>query len=66
MFHKVVEKKCTCGTVSAVTVPLSGYQAWEAGTFIQTAMPELSATEREILITGYCAECQNIIFAEEE
>ncbi len=30
--------------------------AWEGGTLIQTAMPELSADQREFVMTGVTAE----------
>lgn len=29
---------------------------------IQEKFPELNATEREFLLSGYCPECQKIIF----
>ena len=34
--------------------------------YIQTIFPELTAPEREMLITGICEECWNKIFSSEE
>lgn len=59
----IVEKKCPgCGKISSVVVDAGDYVKWKSGALIQTAMQDLSATEREILITGFCEECQNEIF----
>ena len=46
-----------CLTISYVTVPVDGYEAWVAGTLIQNALPTLSADNRELLMTGICGDC---------
>lgn len=51
-----------CGTPHSVSVPSKGYQAWQDGELIQRAMPQLSPTEREQLISGMCPTCQKKIF----
>jgi hypothetical protein len=55
-----------CGKVHFVTVNYEEYMAWENGECIQKAMPSLSATEREQLISHICPKCQVSVFGEEE
>lgn len=47
-----------CGESHAVEVNLAGYEAWQNGELIQNALPELSPTEREQLISCLCPTCQ--------
>ncbi len=51
-----------CGKDHSVEVDLARYEMWQAGELIQKAMPNLSATEREQLISGICPKCQGSIF----
>ena len=37
-------------------ITLAEYHAWESGTLIQDAMPELSADQREFVMTGLTSE----------
>lgn len=55
----VQTKPCmVCGVVGHVDVPsLEALEAWQEGALIQRAMPELSADEREQLMTGTHPEC---------
>lgn len=46
-----------CGTVQNVVVHKRAFAAWETGTLIQTAMPSLTDTQREALMTGICDNC---------
>ena len=39
------------------------YRAWQQGQLIQEAMPQVSADDREFLITGYTPEDWNKLFA---
>lgn len=55
-----------CGEDHAVEVNLAEYIAWESGELIQNAMPNLSPTEREQLISHICPECQAMYFGGEE
>jgi len=55
-----------CGADHAVEVNLTEYIAWESGELIQNAMPNLSPTEREQLISHICSECQAKYFGGEE
>ena len=40
------------------------YKEWKTGKSVQEAFPNLSATEREILISHLCPRCQAKIFKE--
>jgi hypothetical protein len=63
----LVELQCQiCGRSHSVTVNADAYMDWLNGDFIQRAMPELSATEREQLISSICPKCQERIFGEDE
>ena len=53
-----------CGEDHAVEVNLAQYEAWQNGELIQNAMPYLTPTEREQLISGLCPKCQAKIFGE--
>lgn len=55
-----------CGEDHAVEVNLVEYIAWESGELIQNAMPNLSPTEREQLISHVCPKCQAKIFGTRE
>ena len=56
-----------CGNAGIVKgVSESGYARWKAGTFIQLALPSLSADEREQLMTGTHGACFDIMFPEDE
>jgi hypothetical protein len=39
---------------------------WRAGELIQRAMPNLTADEREILISGICGTCFDRMFPDDE
>lgn len=51
-----------CGEEYSVAVPLMGYLSWEHGMPIQTALPNVSATIRECLISNICSDCQEKYF----
>ena len=53
-----------CGEVHAVEVNLAQYKAWQNGELIQNAIPDLTPTEREQLISGLCPRCQAEMFGE--
>ncbi len=50
----------------SVTVPLKGYNRWIKGEYIHTAMPEVSAEDREFLISSTSPEGWNILFPPED
>lgn len=55
-----------CGETSLVEVPTDGFHAWQSGTLIQRAFPEMPADTRELLISGTHPACWDAMFAEEE
>lgn len=60
-----IEMKCIlCGKPHKVeNIDKNAFLAWrEYGALIQKALPKLSATEREQLISELCPECQEKIF----
>ena len=40
------------------------FNKWEQGELIQDAMPYLTAAERELLISGVCDSCFDLMFEE--
>ena len=58
------EGRCPfCGKKVEVEVEESQYIAWLNGALVQDAFPTMSATNREILLTGMCPKCQDMIFS---
>ena len=55
-----------CDTVHDLTVNVEGFVSWQAGEFIQDALPELSCDERELLISGTCSTCFDELFPSED
>jgi len=55
-----------CDTVHDLTVNVEGFVNWQAGEFIQEALPELSCDERELLISGTCSTCFDELFPSED
>lgn len=54
-----------CGADHSVEVNLAQFEAWQSGELIQRAMPSLTPTEREQLISGICPKCQADVFGED-
>jgi endogenous inhibitor of DNA gyrase (YacG/DUF329 family) len=53
-----------CGTEHSVMVNEGAFYKWQEGALIQNAMPDLTPTEREQLISQLCPKCQKSIFGE--
>lgn len=69
MRNKKVEIICQCpfcGTVSRVAVYAYQYALYLQGDLAQNVFPQLSATDREKIISGLCDKCQNDVFGEDE
>ena len=62
----VVMNCMLCGRIHEVEVDFDAYVKWEEGMTIQNAMPNLTPTEREQLISHICPKCQKSIFGEED
>jgi hypothetical protein len=67
MEDKNAGKTCLmCKKVHEIDVTTEQLHDWSSGTMIQDAMPNLSDSDREILISGICGKCYDEIFREEE
>lgn len=68
--NEVITVKCNpcvmCNKSAEVKVPLHGFTLWQSGELIQKAMPQLSADDRELLITGTHSDCWERLFAGSE
>ena len=63
----LISRACVkCETIVEIPVLGPDYEKWENGELIQTAMPYLSADEREVLISGVCGPCFDNMFGGEE
>lgn len=57
--------KCwNCEVSREITTTAAGWKAWRSGELIQDAMPEVSADDRELLISGTCGKCFDEMFPE--
>ena len=55
--------KCPiCGRESEVMVTIDEYLAYQEGALAKDVFPNLSAEEREMIISGICIKCQKNIF----
>ena len=53
-----LEVKCIkCKKVYTVDVPKEGFFNWQSGMLIQDAMPDVSADDRELLMSHLCSSC---------
>ena len=55
-----------CGKSGHIDVSYAGFKRYEKGAMAQDAFPDLSADEREQIISGTHPECWNKIFGDEE
>jgi hypothetical protein len=46
-----------CGKSTNIEYDIDGYKAWKEGALIQDAFPDMSADDRETLISGLDPEC---------
>jgi len=64
-FPVVIICRC-CGHDYDVVVDVDGYDRWRGGELIQNALPELSTEDREMLISGTCDVCWNMLIPEDD
>lgn len=60
-----IKEKCigsNCPRHISIDVNRANFKSWINGALIQVAFPELSSSERESLITGFCEACQDDMF----
>ena len=61
---KTYQLKCnTCDESEQVKIDPEHLRSWQDGELIQTAMPYLNVSQRELLISGLCGTCFDKIFA---
>jgi hypothetical protein len=63
-----LQRQClNCKTVKVFVLEEDKVKLWMfAGAKIQDVFPELSAGDREMLISSFCSECFDKLFAEDE
>lgn len=53
-----VQLRCRlCQRERSLTLPLDGFRRFKCGVLAQTALPDVSAEDREQLISGVCPTC---------
>lgn len=59
--HVYVYDACCsdCGAFVQLTVPAQGLFDYRHGTLVQKAFPNMSITDREFFIRGWCSKCQD-------
>ena len=64
----IIRKSMLSGNVSSMDIPVTEGQLaeWQAGALIQNAMPNLSADEREFILTGITPAEWDLEYAEED
>lgn len=66
-FKVAVRGPCyECGKPREVVVSDAALRKFRAGSFAQDCFPELSAEQREFLISGICGDCWEEMFSEVE
>lgn len=55
-----------CGQVQIIMLSADGLAAYAQGALMQDAFPELSPSEREMLISGTCDDCWERFFPESD
>ena len=65
---KITRTSMFTGVTRTLDLPITEAQlsAWESGTLIQVAMPQLSADDREFVMTGVTAEEWDHEFGDDE
>jgi hypothetical protein len=67
---QVINVRCKpcpkCGERAVLRVEVESFNKWVEGMTIQKAFPNMSASERELLITGIHPSCWTAIFKDEE
>ena len=61
-----VQPCINCGASHDFSVDINAYTAWQDSTLIQNAFPDLTIDQRETLMTGRCATCQDLPYNGQE
>lgn len=65
MVHNVTVQCRMCEQVKTFRCERDALEAWILGELIQRALPSLTLSQREMLMTGTCTKCWNELFPEE-
>ena len=63
IFQYITKPCCMCGKRSALSLDRNKYLKRQQGTLVQDAFPEMSADDRELLITGTHPGCWDKMFS---
>lgn len=64
---QIFSARCAvCDSRHELSIVPSDVDRWKQGELIQDAMPYLSASERELLISGTCDDCWTEMFGGDE
>lgn len=55
-----------CGDTSEMELDAERVREWQEGGHIQTIFPELTANQRELMVSGTHPKCWEELFAEED
>ena len=55
-----------CGTVHLLTLDKDKVRRWQGGEHVQNVFPEMTPGQRELLISGTCEQCFDILFRESD
>ena len=62
-----IETSCPfCGSGDCIAVDDNGYRAYLAGKNIDEALPELTESQRERLVSGICDKCWDNLMPEDK
>jgi hypothetical protein len=65
--NKIISCACVkCGKKFAFDIPESNIIKYFDGEAVQNAFPSLDPWQRELFVSGYCNECYDKLFSEEE
>ena len=57
--------QCTqCRTAHLLPITVAEVKRWRDGAYLQDVKPEWSASRRELMISGICGMCFDLLFAE--
>ena len=61
--HAVVDVTCLkCNVNHTIVLDKERYIKWQTGTHIQTVFPEIDVDTRELLISGICGSCFDLLY----
>jgi hypothetical protein len=55
-----------CGETKILFLRLQDLQRWKSGEVIQRVFPDLSQSDRELMMSGICGECFDDFFEQEK